>query len=263
MPLQDIDLTGKVALITGASQGIGLASAHTLTEYGATVVLSARREEIVESEAAAICKAGGHASAVMCDVTKYADFENAIDHARKQYGRLDILVNNAGMIDPLAKISDSDPRIWSKAVDTNIKGIYHGLRAAIPVMQAQGSGVIVNMSSGAANSALEGWSHYCSTKAAVKRLTEVAHKEVDGLGIRVVGLSPGTVATDMMSKIKESGINAVSRLDWSEHIPPKWAAEGIVFLCSEGGAEFSGTDFSIKTPEGRQMVGLPIEGAPD
>ena len=175
------------------------------------------------------------------------------------FGRLDILVNNAGMIDPIARISDSDPDNWSRAVETNIKGVYHGLRAALPVMEARGSGVIVNMSSGAANSALEGWSHYCSTKAAAKKLTECAHREVGDRGVRVVGLSPGTVATDMMAKIRASGVNPVSRLDWSAHIPPDWVAEAVAFLCGPDGASFAGTDFSIKTDEGRQLVGLPIE----
>ena len=115
----------------------------------------------------------------------------------------------------------------------------------------------MNISSGAANSALEGWSHYCTTKAAAKKLTECAHKEVGDRGIRVVGLSPGTVATDMMAAIKTSGINPVSQLSWSSHIPPEWAAEAIAYLCGPGGAEFAGTDFSIKTEEGRKLVGLP------
>ena len=263
MTLQNTNLSGKVALVTGASQGIGLATAQTLAEYGATVVLTARRKDIIETEAAAIRDSGGNAHAIVCDVTQYSSFKSAIDQTVEEFSQLDILVNNAGMIDPLARISDSDPDVWSKAVDTNVKGVYHGLRASIPHMEQQGSGIIVNISSGAANSALEGWSHYCSSKAAAQKLTEVAHKEVSEQGIRVVGLSPGTVATDMMSKIKESGVNVVSNLDWSVHIPPKWAGEGVVFLCGDGGAEFAGTDFSIKTPEGRRLVGLPIDGAPD
>ena len=130
-----------------------------------------------------------------------------------EFGRLDILVNNAGVIDPIARIADSDPRQWDQVVDINVKGVYHGLRAAIPVMEAQGSGVIVNLSSGAANGALEGWSHYCATKAAVLSLTRCADKECRENGIRVVGLSPGTVATDMQVSIKASGINPVSQLD--------------------------------------------------
>lgn len=254
-----LELRNKSALVTGASQGIGLATAQRLASYGARVALAARRRDVVEAHAADIRDAGGEAIAIACDVSRYDEVSAAVEATILAFGRLDILVNNAGMIDPIARISDSDPDNWSRAVETNIKGVYHGLRAALPVMEARGSGVIVNMSSGAANSALEGWSHYCSTKAAAKKLTECAHREVGDRGVRVVGLSPGTVATDMMAKIRASGVNPVSRLDWSAHIPPDWVAEAVAFLCGPDGASFAGTDFSIKTDEGRQLVGLPIE----
>ncbi len=170
-----------------------------------------------------------------------------------------ILINNAGVIEPLTHLIDSDPTQWGLAADINYKGVYHCMRATLPHMVNAGGGTIVNLSSGAANSALPGWSHYCSTKAAVKKLTEVAHRELHESNIRVVGLSPGTVATDMMKNIREAKINAVSHLDWSVHIPPEWAAEGVAFLCGPEGGECAGTDFSIKTPEGRARIGLPIE----
>ncbi len=121
-------------------------------------------------------------------------------------------------------------------------------------MQAQGEGIIINISSGAANSFLEGWSHYCATKAAVLRLTGVAHAAD---GITVVGLSPGTVATDMQVSIEESGINPVSKLDPSVHIPAEWVAQAIAYLCGPEAKEYAGTDFSLTTNEGREAVGLP------
>ena len=251
------ELSGKVALVTGASRGIGLATANELAKHGASVVLAARSEAVIQKVAEEIISEGGRALAVKCDVALFADVQSAVDRARDAFGALDILVNNAGIIDPLARIADSDPAQWSLAIDVNVKGVYHGLKAAIPVMEAQGSGTIVNISSGAANSALEGWSHYCASKAAAKKLTECAHREVGERGIRVVGLSPGTVATDMMAKIKSSGINPVSQLDWSTHIPPEWAARAVAFLCGPDGDPFAGTDFSIKTDEGRRAVGLP------
>jgi 3-oxoacyl-[acyl-carrier protein] reductase len=123
-------------------------------------------------------------------------------------------------------------------------------------MLAQGGGIVVNISSGAATSALEGWSHYCATKAAVLMLTRCADKEYGGKGIRVVGLSPGTVATDMQVAIKASGINPVSQLDPSVHISPDWPARAVAWLCTEAAAEFAGTDFSLKTEENRRRVGL-------
>ncbi len=251
-----IDLSGQTALVTGASRGIGRAIAHTLARYGAAVVLTARTQTAVDAEAAAITAAGGRAIAIACDVSRYEDVRAAVDHAVAVFGCLDILVNNAGVIDPIARLAESDVAAWAQAIDINVTGVYHGLRAAIPVMERQGRGVIVNMSSGAANSALEGWSHYCASKAAAKKLTECAHREVADRGIRVVGLSPGTVATDMMATIKQSGVNPVSALDWSTHIPPEWAAEAVAFLCGPEGGEFAGTDFSIKTEEGRRRVGL-------
>ena len=251
-----IDLTGKTALITGASRGIGAATARRLAEYGAAVVLAARSAGEIEEVASAVRNAGGSADAVTCDVTRYGDVSATVGHCVSRHGGLDILVNNAGLIDPIARLADSDPEQWARVADVNYKGVYHGLRAAIPVMQAGGGGTIVNISSGAATSALEGWSHYCSSKAAVLMLTGCADKEYRDSGIRVVGLSPGTVATDMQVSIKISGINPVSQLDQTAHIPPEWAAEAVAWLCTDAAAPYAGSDFSIKTEEGRALVGL-------
>jgi len=251
-----MDFSNQVALITGASRGIGAAAAKTLADHGAAVVLAARSEEAIGAVASEITEAGGKAIAVACDVSRFDDVQSAVDACQQHFGRMDILVNNAGLIDPIARLADSDPLQWNHVIDVNVKGVYHGLRAAIPVMQAQGSGVIVNISSGAASSALEGWSHYCSSKAAVLSLTRCADKEYASSGVRVVGLSPGTVATDMQVAIKTSGINPVSQLDPSAHIPAEWAAKAIAWLCTDAGAPYAGTDFSLKTEEGRQLVGL-------
>ena len=251
-----IDLSGRVALVTGASRGIGLATARKLADCGARVVLAARSKDKLERCAEALREEGREAVAVACDVARYEDFRSAVETSVSAFGSLDILVNNAGVIEPIARLSESDPDLWARAIDINLKGVYHGMRAAIPAMTAHEGGVIVNISSGAATSALEGWSHYCASKAAAKMLTECAHKEYGEKGIRVVGLSPGTVATDMMATIKQSGVNPVSQLDWSRHIPPEWAAEAVAFLCGPEGAEFAGADFSIKTDEGRRRVGL-------
>lgn len=254
--LQQLDFSNQVALIFGASRGIGLATAKTLSSYGATVVLAARNADTLNFAKDAILRKGGVAHSVVCDVANYSSVERVAQEAVEKFGRIDLLINNAGVIEPLNHLIDSDPMLWGRTADINYKGTYHGMRAVIPLMLRNGGGIVVNMSSGAANSALEGWSHYCSTKAATKKLTEVAHVELGQRGIRVVGLSPGTVATDMMATIKESGINVVSTLDWDSHIPPEWAAEAVAFLCGPEGEEFAGTDFSIKTEEGRIRVGL-------
>ena len=258
--LQALNFKGKTALIMGASRGIGLATAQKLAQYGATTFLAARSFDAITTAAQDINAQGGSAHAVKCDVSDYQSVERAVDACLDLRGRIDYLINNAGVIEPLAHLIESDPTQWGQAADINYKGVYHGMRATLPHMLKAGGGVIVNMSSGAANSALPGWSHYCSTKAAVKKLTEVAHCELHMNNIRVIGLSPGTVATEMMASIRKAKINAVSHLDWSAHIPAEWAAEAVAFLCGPEGEEFSGTDFSIKSQEGRARIGLPLDG---
>jgi len=249
-------LRNKAAVITGASRGIGEATAIEMALQGASVVLAARSKNALDDIVTRIKDNGGTACAVECDVSEYDEVANAVTECVAQYGKIDILVNNAGLIDPIARLEDSDPIQWANVVDVNLKGVYHGLRAALPLMKEQGSGVIVNVSSGAASGALEGWSHYCATKAAVLSLTKCAHEEFGDMGIRVVGMSPGTVATDMQVSIKASGINPVSELDMSDHIPPEWPAKAIAWLCTDAASAYSGTDFSIKTDEGRRLVGL-------
>lgn len=248
-----INLTGKTALITGASRGIGEAAARIMAGYGANVVLAARSTRDTARIAAEI---GDRALAVSCDVAQYGDVENAVNVATETFGSLEILVNNAGVIDPIARIEESDPEAWDQVVDINFKGVYHGLRSAIPVMKRQGGGVIINISSGAASSALEGWSHYCATKAAVLSLTRCAHAECASDNIRVVGLSPGTVATDMQRAIKDSGVNPVSQLDWSQHISPDWVGEAIAWLTTDAARSYDGDDMSLRTEEARRAVGL-------
>ena len=244
-------MKGKTVVITGASKGIGAATARVLARLGAHVVLTARSARPLAKLAE---DTGG--IAIPCDVS---DFE-AVDKVMRAAGKVDVLINNAGLIDPIAHLADSDPTAWGQVVDVNVKGVYHGLRAALPGMIAQGQGTIINISSGAATSALEGWSHYCATKAAVLSLTRVADKEARHAGVRVMGLSPGTVATDMQRNIAASGINPVSQLPWDAHIPADWVGQAIAVLMGPEGDAWCGQDFSLKTEEGRRLVGLPPVG---
>ena len=244
------ELAGKAAIVTGASRGIGAATARKLAWQGVAVVLAARSLGEIEQVAAEIRETGGKAEAVACDVTRYADVTAAVERCRDAFGSLDILVNNAGLIDPISKLADSDPEDWVRVADVNYKGVYFGLRAAIPVMRAQGGGVIVNISSGAASSPLEGWSHYCSSKAAVLMLTRMTHLEYASDGIRVVGLSPGTVMTGMQVSIKASGLNPISQMDPSVHISPDLPAKAIAWLCTADAREFDGGDVSLSVRPG-------------
>ena len=250
------ELSGKIALITGASKGIGEAAARRMAQLGAKVILAARSESRISKIANEINEAGGEALAITCDVSDYSQVETAVTKSIDQFGGLDIVVNNAGVIDPIARITDIDPNEWGKVIDINVKGVFHTLNAALPHMDEQKSGVVINISSGAATSALEGWSHYCASKAAALSLTRCAHREMAERGIRIVGLSPGTVATDMQVAIKSSGINPVSQLDPSVHIPPEWVAEAICWLATEDAREFDGNDVSLRDEEIRKRIGL-------
>ena len=250
------ELIGKAVIITGASRGIGAAAAQELASQGASVLLVARNTGEIEKNAAKIHRAGGKAEAMACDVASYADVSAVVDHCKKAFGGVDILVNNAGLIDPISKLADSDPEEWVKVADVNYKGVYFGLRAAIPVMLEQGAGTIVNISSGAATGALEGWSHYCSSKAAVLMLTRMTHLEYAAQGIRVVGLSPGTVMTHMQVAIKASGINPISQMDPSAHATVDRPAKAIAWLCTEDAQEFDGGDVSLRDEVIQNRAGL-------
>lgn len=247
-----ISFSEHTAIITGASRGIGEATARKLVEYGSNVVLCARSADDITRIANEL---GDKALAISCDVTQYHEVENAVAKTVAHFGGVNLLVNNAGTIDPIARIEDSNPNAWSGAIDVNLKGAYFCMRAVHAAMKDKG-GVIVNISSGAATGALEGWSHYCASKAGLLSLTRCGHKEWQAQGIHVVGLSPGTVATEMQSSIKSSGINPVSQLDWSSHISPEWVAEAVAWLTQDEAREFDGTDFSLKTEAGRRAVGL-------
>jgi NAD(P)-dependent dehydrogenase (short-subunit alcohol dehydrogenase family) len=243
----------KTVLITGASRGIGAATARHFASLGANVALAARSADAIDEIASDI---GDRALAVTCDVSRYDDVAAAVAATTGRFGGLDVLIGNAGVIEPIAHLSDIDPDAWDKVIDINLKGVFHGMRAALPVMKKAGSGTIITISSGAATSALEGWSHYCASKAAALMLTRAADKENRDHGIRVMGLSPGTVATDMQHQIKASGMNPVAQLDWSDHIPPDWPARALAWMCTAEADAWLGQDISLRNEDIRHAVGL-------
>lgn len=246
-------MQGKVVAITGASRGIGAASARVFAAAGARVALLARNGDELRALAAEI---GDAALALTCDVGDAAAMEAAIGRAVAWGGRLDVLVNNAGVIEPIARLGEVDPEAFARAVRINLTGVLNGMRAAIPVMRRQGGGTIISVSSGAAHHPMEGWGAYCSAKAGAAMLTRVAHLEEAAAGLRVMGLSPGTVATGMQVKIRASGVNPVSQLDPSVHIPADWPARALLWMCGPGADAWLGQEVSLRDEGIRRAVGL-------
>ena len=248
-----VQFEGKVVLVTGASRGIGEATARAFASEGAKVVLAARGIDATTAIAEDI---GSSAKATAMDAARFEDVSSAVRLAEDHFGGLDILVGNAGMIDPIAHLTETDPEDWGRVIDVNLKGVYYGMRAAIPGMVARGSGTIITISSGAASHPIEAWSAYCSSKAGAAMLTRMVDTEYRGKGVRAMGLSPGTVATEMQREIKDSGINRVSQLDWSEHIPPEWPAQTLLWMAGPAGDDFLGEEISLRQDEIRRAAGL-------
>lgn len=249
-------LAGKSVIVTGAGRGIGAATAALLAEEGASVMLLARGSAEITALATRLRRSGAQAEAMTCDVAQFSQVQAAVGRAREVFGRVDVLVNNAAVIEPIASLARADPEAWAAATEVTFRGVFHGLRAVLPLMRAQGGGTIVNLGSGAAHNPMEGWSHYCASKAAALMLTRCAHLENKGKGVRVFSLSPGTTATDMQRKIKASGINPVSQMDFSQHGPVEVPARAILWLCTEAAADLAGQEVSLRDPAMRARIGL-------
>jgi NAD(P)-dependent dehydrogenase (short-subunit alcohol dehydrogenase family) len=248
-----MDMQGKTVLITGASRGIGESAARVFADAGANVALVARNEAAIADLTAEL---GPKALAIPCDVSRYWEVETAVKACISTFGGLDVLINNAGVIEPISHVSDADPETWGHVIDINLKGVFHGMRAAMPEMMAQGGGTILTIGSGAAHGPVEAWSHYCSSKAGALMLTRMIDKEAREKGIRAISLSPGTVATQMQREIKASGINPVSQLDWDDHVPPDWPAKTLLWMCGPEADAYLGGEVSLRDDAVRSAVGL-------
>jgi NAD(P)-dependent dehydrogenase (short-subunit alcohol dehydrogenase family) len=246
-------LMGKTALITGASRGIGEATARLFAAEGANVALIARSATDIARIAGEL---GPKALAVPCDISSYAELDQAVTKVEEHLGPIDILVNNAGVIDPIGALAEVDPDDWSRLIDINVKGVFYAMRRIVPEMVARGGGTVLTVSSGAGHRPIEGWSAYCSSKAGAAMLTAMLDLEERDHGIRAMGLSPGTVATQMQREIKASGINAVSKLDWSDHIPPDWPARALLWMCGAEADAHLGEELQLRDEAFRRQLGL-------
>ena len=248
-----IDLTGQTALITGASRGIGEETARAFSAAGANLCLIARSS----AELGALSAELDSPTLVQtCDIADYTAVTAAVDATIKTFGQLDIVINNAGALEPISHLSNVDPAGWDMVIDVNLKGVFYAIRAALPHMLGRGSGSIITVSSGAAHNPVEAWSHYCASKAGAAMLTKCLHLENGASGIRAMGLSPGTVATQMQRDIKASGINPVSQLNWSDHIPADWPAKALLWMCSAAADVYLGQEISLRDEDIRKAVGL-------
>lgn len=246
-------LQGKTVIITGASRGIGAATADVFAAAGANVVLLARTTAEINAKADEI---GPKALALSCDVSDYAQVENAVQTTIQHFGGVDVFIGNAGMIEPISVLAAADPADWAQAISVNLVGVFNGMRAVVPHMRQAGAGTIITVSSGAAHNAIEGWSSYCASKAGAAMLTRSAHQENADAGLRIMGMSPGTVATQMQRDIKASGINAVSQLAWEDHIPADWPARAMLWMCDADSDPYCGEEISLRDEAVRAKIGL-------
>lgn len=243
----------KTVIITGASRGIGAATARAFAAEQANVILTARSGDALDTLSNEL---GPKTIACAGDIADPAFCEKLASIAIERFGAIDILINNAAALHPIAHMADADVQAWSDLIDVNVKGVYFAMRAVLPQMIKQSDGTILTISSGAAHNPLEGWSAYCASKAAAAMLTHNLHLEYASAGIRAMGLSPGTVATQMQRDIKASGINPISKLNWSDHIPPEWPARTILWMCGSVRDDIAGLEISLRDENIRKKVGL-------
>lgn len=204
--MQDITIQNihdKVIAITGASSGIGEATARLLAEKGAKVVLGARRTERLETLVGDIRAAGGTADYRALDVTDAADFQAFIDFVVTTHGRVDVLVNNAGVM-PLSRLDALKIEEWNRMIDVNIRGVLHGIAAVLPLMQRQHCGQVINISSIGAYAVSPTAAVYCATKYAVRAISEGLRQEV-GSDIRVTVIAPGVTESELADSISDEG----------------------------------------------------------
>jgi len=195
-------LSGRVAWVTGGGRGIGRAAALALARVGAHVAVSARTRGEVDEVAAEARKLYGPAESVTCDVSDWSQVVKTVGQIESQLGPIDILINNAGVLGPLARMWESPPHEWARAIEINLIGAYHCARAVLPGMIERRRGSIVNISSGAADFAGPNWTAYAVSKAGLDHLTRNLAVDLGGTGVRVNSLHPGIVETAMVRALR-------------------------------------------------------------
>lgn len=236
------NIQDKVVLITGASSGIGEATARILAAQGARVLLGARRTDRLARLVAQINAEGGSAAARALDVTRRDDVQGFADHAREAFGRIDVIVNNAGVM-PLSPLAALKVDEWDRMIDVNIRGVLHGIAAVLPVMQAQGNGHVVNVSSIGGLYVVPTAAVYCATKYAVRAISDGLRQESDS--IRVTCVYPGVVTSELADAITDAGAAEAMRAFRRIALQPEAIANAIAHAIGQP-ADVDTTDIVVR-----------------
>lgn len=221
------DLNGKIAVITGASSGIGEAAARLLASEGVHVVLVARRSERIEQIAADL---GDRATAFVADVTQRDEVSALFTMVRQKFGGLDLLFNNAGL-GVFSPFSDSRPEDWSQMLQTNVVGVLNCTQAALPLLRGRSGAMIASVSSTGGRYGVEGWSVYCATKYAVVGFHETLRKEIGAEGIRVTVIEPGAVWTEFGHNVPSEALR--ERRATLDALTPDDVAQSLVYAFAQ------------------------------
>jgi NADP-dependent 3-hydroxy acid dehydrogenase YdfG len=226
------EVRGRVVAITGASSGIGAATALLLAGRGAKVVLGARGARRLDALAARVAEAGGEVAAVPTDVRRREDVAALVALARERFGRLDVLVGNAGVM-PISPLDELRVDDWDEMVDVNIRGVLHGIAAALPVFREQGSGHFVHTASTAAHRTVPNQAVYSGTKVAVRAISEGLRQEA-GENLRVTVVSPGITRTNFAEHIRSEGVRSALENTGNEiAMPADAVARAIAFAIEQ------------------------------
>jgi NADP-dependent 3-hydroxy acid dehydrogenase YdfG len=224
-------INGKVVVITGASSGIGEATARLLASQGAHVVIGARRLERLEALASAIRLEGGSVVHQQMDVTELDQLQAIIHLALSRFERIDVVVNNAGVM-PLSPLEALKINEWNRMIDVNIRGVLHGIAAGLPVMKEQGFGQFINVASIGAYAVSPTAAVYCATKYAVRAITEGLRQEV-GRDIRVTLVSPGVTESELAESITDNDTRQLMKAYRRDAIPASAIARAIAYAIEQ------------------------------